>query len=128
MAGWLPLLLGELNPREPYLLDKLRSPTERCLGEGGHRHLARRLITVSGLQCLPPLRSAGAARQDHASAPPRLRCIAPRIAAGADTLTAGRWPVRRRPAGLLPGVTAVPASEAVQLASWMLSRLFRRYD
>jgi hypothetical protein len=34
----------------------------------------------------PPLRSAGAARQGRASAPPRLRSIAPRIAAGADTI------------------------------------------
>src|SRR5262245_41701205 len=96
------------------------------LSERRARRLACRRIAVSGLQCLvtrPPLRSAGARRQA-----PRLRCIAPRIAAGADTLTADRWPVRRRLAGLPPGVTAVPASEALQLVSWMLSSLFRRYD
>src|SRR5262245_56153851 len=76
----------------------------------------------------PPLRSAGAARQGRASAPPRLQSIAPRIAAGADTLTADRWPARCRPAGLPPGVTAVPAPEALELVSWMLSGLFRRYE
>ena len=48
-----------------------------------------------------------------------------RIAAGADTLTADRLPARCRPAGLPPRVTAVPAPEALQLVSWMLSGLFR---
>src|SRR5262245_42711206 len=49
--------------------------------------------------------------QNGASAPPRPRSIAPRIAAGADMLTADRLPARCRPAGLPPGVIVVPGSE-----------------
>ena len=84
---------------------------------------ARRLLRRDATQRPPPLRSAGAARQGRASAPPRVRSIAPRIAAGADTLTADRLPARCRPAGLPLGVTAVQAPEALQLVSWMLSGL-----
>jgi hypothetical protein len=69
----------------------------------------------SQIQCLNNSAASATARQGRSSAPPRLRSIAPRIAAGADTLTADRLPARCRPAGLPPGVTAVPASEALQL-------------
>src|SRR5262245_11796991 len=72
----------------------------------------------------PPLRPDGAARQGRASVPPRPRSIAPRIAAGADTLTADRLPAHCRPAGLPLGVAAVPAPEALKLVSWILSDLF----